>query len=97
MFGSNFKNQFGYGRYVFNVKSRVDMLDANAVLGIFLWDPNALKDYNHEVDIELSKWSSTNNMNAQFVVQQYHSRKHKAVQHEFNGQLLQFYHRLVSR
>lgn len=63
------KNQFGYGRYVFNVKSRVDMLDANAVLGIFLWDPNALKDYNHEVDIELSKWSSTNNMNAQFVVQ----------------------------
>ncbi len=63
------KNQFGYGRYVFNIKSRVDLLDPNAVLGIFLWDPNALKNYNHEVDIEVSKWSATNNMNAQFVVQ----------------------------
>lgn len=63
------KNQFGYGRYVFNIKSRVDMLDANTVLGIFLWDPNALKSYNSEVDIELSKWSVVNNKNAQFVVQ----------------------------
>ncbi len=63
------KNQFGYGRYVFNIKSRVDLLDANAVLGIFLWDPNALKNYNHEVDIEVSKWSIANNLNAQFVVQ----------------------------
>lgn len=63
------KNQFGYGRYVFNIKSRVDQLDPNAVLGIFLWDPNALKNYNHEVDIEVSKWSVANNMNAQFVVQ----------------------------
>ncbi len=63
------KNQFGYGRYVFNIKSRVDLLDANTVLGIFLWDPNALKNYNNEVDIEVSKWSVTNNMNAQFVVQ----------------------------
>ena len=63
------KNKFGYGRYVFNIKSRVDMLDANAVLGIFLWDPAALKNHNHEVDIEVSKWSVENNMNAQFAVQ----------------------------
>ncbi len=63
------KNKFGYGRYVFNIKSRVDKLDANAVLGIFLWDPNALKNHNHEIDIEVSKWSVANNMNGQFVVQ----------------------------
>lgn len=65
------KNKFGYGRYVFNIKSRVDMLDDNVVFGVFLWDPNALKNYNHEVDIEISKWSTTNNLNAQFVVQPY--------------------------
>ena len=63
------KKQFGYGRYIFNIQSRVDLLDMNAVFGIFLWDPQPNQSYNHEMDIEVSRWGIPDNKNAQFVMQ----------------------------
>jgi len=57
----------GYGKYSFTVKNRVDKLDRNLVLGLFLY-----ADDLHEIDIELSRWSDKNGKNFQFVVQPYY-------------------------
>ncbi len=62
----------GYGTYTFQVKSRVDNLDANAVLGLFTWDDDPASDvYAHrEIDFEAARWGNPNDpTNAQFVVQ----------------------------
>lgn len=63
----------GYGKYVFYVKSRVDSLDQNAVLGLFTWDECAPPEppYNYrEIDIEFSRWGEAqSDTNAQYVVQ----------------------------
>jgi hypothetical protein len=67
----------GYGDYVFTTRGRVDELDANAVLGLFLWEYGPCWDESYlwwnaynEFDIEFSRWGNPGNAyNAQFVAQ----------------------------
>jgi hypothetical protein len=66
----------GYGDYVFTTRGRVDALDRNAVLGMFLWEygpcySDAYLWWNpyNEIDVEFSRWGSTSGPNAQFVAQ----------------------------
>jgi hypothetical protein len=54
----------GYGEYRWVVAGDLDGLDAQAVLGLFVY-----RDPTHEIDIELSRWGDPSNVNAQFVVQ----------------------------
>ena len=62
------QRSFGYGRYTFVRGSRVNLLDENVVLGLFIWDDSSA--YNHrEIDIEFSRWGEEQNLNSQFVVQ----------------------------
>lgn|GEM_PF-809571 len=63
----------GYGKYIFYVKSRVDSIDANAVLGLFTWDewaPPQGPYFYREIDIEFSRWGNASaDSNAQYVIQ----------------------------
>ena len=61
----------GYGSYEFTLASRVDQLDANAVLGLFTWDNTAPEFHYREIDIEFSRWGIPINQNAGYVVQPY--------------------------
>ncbi len=70
----------GYGTYTFDVKSPVNDLDPNVVLGMFTWDTNP-GDFNREIDIEISKFgNAADSMNAGFTVQPYDAWGH---QHRF--------------
>ncbi|MDD3862099.1 MAG: glycoside hydrolase family 16 protein [Candidatus Gracilibacteria bacterium] len=62
------ENSLGYGTYKFEVsgKSKVDKLDQNLVLGLFLY-----QDDEHELDIELSNWQYPNGKNLHYSVQPY--------------------------
>ena len=52
---------FGYGTYVFTIASNVADIDKNVVVGLFTWDSAAFySQANSEVDIEFSKWGSSN-------------------------------------
>ncbi|MHC1733387.1 MAG: choice-of-anchor D domain-containing protein [Bacteroidales bacterium] len=53
-----------YGLHCFKVDGRVDLLDKNVVLGLFLY-----KDDQHEIDIEFAKWGSEFAKNTQYVIQ----------------------------
>lgn len=55
---------YSYGRYVFQVDSRVDNFDKNVVGGLFIY-----KNDTQEIDIEFSKWSIDGNMDAQYAIQ----------------------------
>lgn len=58
------KSPLGFGTYTFQVQTDVSSLDENVVAGFFTY----LHD-KAEIDIELSKWSKPDNLNAQYVVQ----------------------------
>jgi hypothetical protein len=68
----------GYGDYVFTTKGRLDLIDVQAVLGIFIWqygpcwNPGYLwwNPYN-EIDIEYSRWGNPSAEIGQFVAQPY--------------------------
>lgn len=68
----------GYGDYILTTEGRLDLLDPQSVLGIFLWQYGPCWDeayfwwnpYN-EIDIEYSRWSDPGNEIAQFVAQPY--------------------------
>jgi hypothetical protein len=68
----------GYGDYIFTTVGRLDELDPNAVLGLFIWqygrcyDPGRMwwNPYN-EIDIEFSRWDNPANDIGQFVAQPY--------------------------
>lgn len=65
-------HSLGYGTYTWTLGSRVDRLDANAVLGLFTYDSTSAADAHREIDIEASRWGHANDpTNAQFVVQPY--------------------------
>jgi len=54
-----------YGLYVFKLKSRVELLDRNIVLGLFTWnDSNCYSNTNSEIDIEFARWGNAANPNA---------------------------------
>jgi hypothetical protein len=66
----------GYGTYRFYLDSPMDKLDPNVVLGLFTWSDDPA--YAHrEIDIELSRWSKPDNLNAQYVVQPFSSAEHR--------------------
>jgi hypothetical protein len=66
----------GYGDYIFTTVGRIDQLDPNVVLGIFLWEYASCWDaaytwwgaYN-EIDIEYSYWGNPASDLGQFVAQ----------------------------
>jgi hypothetical protein len=68
----------GYGDYIFTTVGRLDLLDPNVVLGMFLWQYGPCYDglylwwnpYN-EFDIEFSRWGNPASDIAQFVAQPY--------------------------
>jgi hypothetical protein len=61
----------GYGTYRVTYDTRVDDLDANAVLALFTWSDDPAFA-NREIDIEFSRWGKRNSrLNAQYVVQPY--------------------------
>jgi hypothetical protein len=63
-------HSLGYGTYTWTLASRVDQLDANAVLGLFTYDDTSPAFAHREIDIEASRWGAANDpTNAQFVVQ----------------------------
>ncbi len=62
---------FGFGSYEFALASRVDLLDKNAILGLFTWDDTAPQYSYREIDIEFSRWGIDAGLNAQYVVQPY--------------------------
>jgi len=62
--GITLRQSLGYGKYIFYVSSKVGELDQHAVAGLFTY-----KNDEEEIDIEFSKWSKPDNMDAQFAVQ----------------------------
>ncbi len=66
----------GYGDYQFTTRGRVDQLDLNTILGLFLWEYGPCYNtaylwwnpYN-EIDVEFSRWGAASGPNAQFVAQ----------------------------
>jgi hypothetical protein len=66
---------FGYGSYRFELGSRVDNLDTNAVLGMFTWSDDPVYA-DREIDIECSRGFAADTNNAQFTVQPYYLSGH---------------------
>ncbi len=66
----------GYGDYIFTTEGRLDLIDPQVVLGLFLWqyghcwDPAWLwwNPFN-EIDVEFSRWGNPANSIGQFVAQ----------------------------
>jgi hypothetical protein len=66
----------GYGDYIFTTEGRLDLIDPNAVLGMFIWQYGPCYNdgylwwnpYN-EFDIEFSRWGNPGNDIGQFVAQ----------------------------
>lgn len=58
----------GYGKYVFFLSSRIDLLLDNLVCALFTWSETALRA-NCEIDIEFSKWDNEIKTNSQYVIQ----------------------------
>lgn len=68
----------GYGDYILTTVGRLDRIDPEAVLGIFLWEYGPCWDYAYtwwnafnEIDIEYSRWGDPASDIAQFVAQPY--------------------------
>ena len=59
----------GYGRYIFQMSSRIDIFANNLVLGLFTWTTNNSIPNNSEIDIEFSRWNGETLTNSQYVVQ----------------------------
>ncbi len=67
------KKSPGYGEYCFEVDSSPE-LDPQVILGMFTWHDSDASFHNREIDIELSRWTQPENLNAQFVVQPYETK-----------------------
>ncbi|GAB3347058.1 glycoside hydrolase family 16 protein [Lysobacter tyrosinilyticus] len=53
--------RFAYGTYQFQLKSRVDLLDRNVVLGLFNYPTSDVgADGTNEIDIEFARWGDAN-------------------------------------
>jgi hypothetical protein len=77
------RRPYTYGNYAFSVKSIsvknadgqviATQLPQELVLGMFTWDDTedyaSHQNYNHEVDIEISRWNHASNADVQFLVQ----------------------------
>jgi hypothetical protein len=72
------EESLGYGDYILTTETRLDLLDPQVVLGIFLWQYGPCWDYGYlwwnafnEIDIEYSRWGNPARQIAQFVAQPY--------------------------
>lgn len=70
------KASLGYGTYRFYIEKLPEVLDDQAVLGMFTWDDNP-DDFHREIDIEISTWGDQTETNTQFVVQPHHRKENK--------------------
>ena len=68
----------GYGDYILTTVGRLDQIDPQVVLGIFLWEYGPCWDYSYlwwnafnEIDIEYSYWGDPASDLGQFVAQPY--------------------------
>jgi hypothetical protein len=61
----------GYGTYRFTVRD-ISRLEPSAVLTLSTWDGVGVEENRRELDIEISRWGSATNDNAQYVVQPYY-------------------------
>lgn len=65
----------GYGDYIFKTVGRVDRLDPNLILGLFLWEYQenyehiGIRNVANEFDIEFGTWKDPNRLPAQYVCQ----------------------------
>lgn len=78
------EKSFGYGTYVFTIKSDFKDFNSTAVLGLFTYDYDKPPYYN-EIDFEFSKWKQYDNVMAQFVTQPYDKEGHMT-RFDFNRQ-----------
>jgi hypothetical protein len=68
----------GYGDYLFKTVGRVDRLDSNLILGMFLWEyqesyqSNDVYNGANEFDIEFGTWKNPEGKPAQFACQPWH-------------------------
>ena len=58
------QESLGYGEYVFQLASNVEIYDRNVVAGLFTY-----LDDTHEIDIEFSRWGVVSDPAAQYVIQ----------------------------
>ena len=66
----------GYGKYHFILKTPLENLDTQLVLGLFLYESPSSDPYNREIDIEVSKWGIYSYQTAQFVLQPFNKTGH---------------------
>lgn len=66
----------GYGKYVFQLSSRIDLLKDDLVFGLFTYEDKHPPHFG-EIDIEFSRWGNPKNMNSQFVIQPHNSLGNK--------------------
>ncbi len=65
----------GYGDYIFKTVGRVDDLDLNVILGLFIWEyqetylSNDVYNGANEFDIEIGRWKDPQRLPAIFVCQ----------------------------
>jgi hypothetical protein len=65
----NTQQRLGFGRYQFQLNSRIDKLDPNVVFGLFKYPtPDVGGDGTNEIDIEFAQWGNANAKNADYVV-----------------------------
>ncbi|GEM_PF-908361 len=70
-------SSLGYGKYTFDIDSRLDLLDKNLVAAPFLY-----QDDTHEIDIEHSYWSNTTTAtNLYYTVQPFDKVGNQQTQH----------------
>jgi hypothetical protein len=69
----------GYGDYIFTTVGRLDQLDHNIILGLFIWEygpcwHDSYIEWNafNEIDIEYSRWGNPAEDIGQFVAQPYY-------------------------
>lgn len=60
----------GFGKYQFDVIGRIDQFDPNIVLGLFNFPEFVApgEEETNEIDIEIARWSSSENPNGNFLV-----------------------------
>lgn len=70
----------GYGDYIFKTVGRVDDLDKNVILGLFLWEYQESyegsdeRNVANEFDIEFGTWKDPNRLPGQFICQPWHKK-----------------------
>jgi hypothetical protein len=63
------RGRLGFGRYQFQIISRIDRFDDNVVLGLFNYPTSDVgPDATHEIDIEFARWGQPKNPMGNYTV-----------------------------